>query len=84
MVSIAERESIPIQFNVLSGYGQDGSAVQRTRAGVPVVNIAVPTRYLHSHQGVVDMRDITECVKLVTKVVTELTETTIRDIGSFS
>tara|TARA_B100000700_G_C15028858_1_gene849561 strand:- start:803 stop:1891 length:1089 start_codon:yes stop_codon:yes gene_type:complete len=84
VVSIAERESIPIQFNVLSGYGQDGSAVQRTRAGVPVVNIAVPTRYLHSHQGVVDIRDIAECVRLVTKVVTELTETVIKDISSFS
>lgn len=83
VVDLAERESIPIQFNVLSGYGQDGSAIQRTRGGVPVVNIGVPTRYLHSHQGLVARSDIEECVGLVTKIVTSLTDNVVENLRSF-
>ena len=83
VVDLAERENIPIQFNVLSGYGQDGSAIQRTRGGVPVVNIGVPTRYLHSHQGLVARTDIEECVKLVTEIVTSLTDDVVENLRSF-
>src|SRR5690606_18665611 len=38
MIDVAADLEIPLQFNVLSGYGQDGSAVQRTRSGAPVIN----------------------------------------------
>ncbi|HIE85117.1 MAG TPA: M42 family peptidase [Dehalococcoidia bacterium] len=83
VVDLAERENIPIQFNVLSGYGQDGSAIQRTRGGAPVVNIGVPTRYLHSHQGLVARSDIDECVRLVTKIVTSLADNVVENLRSF-
>ena len=64
VVDIAQDLNIPLQFNVLSGYGQDGAAIQKTGAGVPAINVTVPTRYLHSHTGVIQRDDVKAAKKL--------------------
>ena len=56
-IEVARDAAVPLQFNVLAGYGQDGAAMQRTGAGAPAINITVPTRYLHSHNGVISRED---------------------------
>ena len=70
-------------FNVLSGYGQDGAAIQKTGTGVPVVNITVPTRYLHSHNSVVSGSDLDGAVRLITRMVQELNENKVQEIIGF-
>lgn len=44
----AEAEGIPYQVRQPGGGGTDAGAVQRGRAGVPVVSVSVPHRYSHS------------------------------------
>ena len=83
VIDVARKAEIPLQFNVLSGYGQDGSAMQRSRTGAPVVNITVPTRYLHSHNGIISRDDFANAVRLVTEVVRRLAEATVQRIRSF-
>jgi len=48
-----QAEKIPLQFDLVSGYGDDSAAIQASNGGVPVVNIVVPVRYTHAHNGVI-------------------------------
>jgi putative aminopeptidase FrvX len=82
-VAVAKETEIPLQFNVLSGYGQDGAEMQRSRAGIPTVNLAVPTRYLHSHNGVISRQDFLHAVRLVTEVVRRLDAETVERLRRF-
>jgi putative aminopeptidase FrvX len=44
----AIKEKIPYQFRQPGGGGTNAGAIQKTRAGVPVVSVSVPHRYTHS------------------------------------
>lgn len=83
VVALASELAIPLQFNVLAGYGQDGSAAQRSRGGAPVINIAIPTRYLHSHNGLVHRDDIFRTIELVGELVKRLDQATVESIREF-
>tara|TARA_B100000029_G_C17555512_1_gene951571 strand:- start:733 stop:1830 length:1098 start_codon:yes stop_codon:yes gene_type:complete len=83
VLEIASQEKVPIQFDVLSGYGQDGAEIQRARGGSPSINIAIPTRYLHSHNGVISIDDFDNAVRLVTSLVRALDGDTVREIRRF-
>src|SRR5690606_32640422 len=83
MIDVASDLDMPLQFNVLSGYGQDGSAAQRPRTGAPVINVTVPTRYLHSHNSVIHREDVRRAIHLVTEAVRRLDAATVADLRSF-
>ena len=83
IITIAEELKMNIQFNVLKGYGQDGSAIQRAHSGTPTINIAVPTRYLHSHNGVISRLDFDNTVKLIINLIKRLDVKTINNLKSF-
>ena len=84
VIDVARELDIPLQFNVLSGYGQDGAAMQRSRSGAPTVNIVVPTRYLHSHTGVIARSDVEQAIRLVTEIVRRIDEDTLATLRDFS
>jgi len=83
-VEIAEEEKIPVQFDVLSGYGEDGAEMQRSHDGVPSINISVPTRYLHSHNGIISLDDVARTVDLVVSVTKRLDSKTVNKLKSFT
>ena len=83
VIDVAEETDIPLQFEVLAGYGEDGAEMQRSFGGAPVVNISVPVRYLHTHNGIIHRRDIDQTVELVTKLVQKLGQATVDSIRSF-
>ena len=82
-VDTASEIDVPVQFDVLTGYGEDGAEMQRAHRGAPSINIAVPTRYLHSHQGIISRQDFDRTVDLVVAVVQRLDAATVRDLRSF-
>ncbi len=82
-VATAESEGIPFQYNVLAGYGEDGAEMQKSRAGAPSINVTVPTRYLHSHTGVIERSDFDGLVALVAGVVRRLDAATVEAVKSF-
>ncbi len=82
-VDTARENDIPVQFDVLSGYGEDGAEMQRSRSGAPSINIAIPTRYLHSHNGIISRQDFDRTVDLVVAVVRKLDADTVRELRSF-
>ncbi|MBI4311365.1 MAG: M42 family metallopeptidase [Chloroflexi bacterium] len=69
IMDTAKEIGIPVQFNVLSGYGQDGSEMQKSSGGIPVINLTVPTRYLHSHYSLMHRDDFDRAVTLTAEVV---------------
>jgi endoglucanase len=83
VVDVASAEDVPLQFNVLSGYGEDGSAIQRSRGGAPTINITVPARYLHSHNGIISRGDYLHAVQLVTALVRRLDADTVAALTDF-
>ena len=82
-VDTARENDIPIQYDVLVGYGEDGAEMQRSRSGAPSINIAVPTRYLHSHNSILSRQDFDRTVDLVEAVVRKLDADTVRELRSF-
>ena len=69
MVSVAEKNKIPYQREVLLFGGTDAQAMQLTQAGVPVGCVSIPTRYVHSPSEMVDLTDVQNSVKLLTALL---------------
>ena len=82
-VDTARENDIPTQYDVLVGYGEDGAEMQRSRSGAPSINIAVPTRYLHSHNSILSRQDFDRTVDLIEAVIRKLDADTVRELRSF-
>ena len=80
---VSQAKGIPIQFEVLSGYGEDAAEIQRSYEGVPSINITVPVRYLHNHNGVMNRGDFDGTVALVSEIIRQLDASTVATLRSF-
>ncbi len=65
LIACGEKAGVKTQREVLPYGGTDASAMQTSRAGIPVCTISVPCRYVHSACEVVDLRDLEGGVKLL-------------------
>jgi len=81
---VAQQARIPLQPNVLTGYGEDGAEIQRYDTGRATVNMTVPTRYLHGHTGVIQRTDFDRAVELLLQVLTRLDGKTVAQLSSFA
>jgi len=61
----AEAAGIPYQIRQPGGGGTDAGAIQRTRAGVPVVSVSVPGRYAHTPIGLCRVDDWKNTLRLL-------------------
>ncbi|HEV2065758.1 MAG TPA: M42 family metallopeptidase [Thermomicrobiales bacterium] len=64
---LAAQHSIPYQLEVLNHGGTDASLIQRLRAGVAVVTLSIPARYIHTVNETVAVSDIEHTVTLLAK-----------------
>ena len=69
MIKTAERNRIPYQREILLGGTTDATAMQVSRAGVPVGCISIPCRYVHAPSEIVDLNDVQNAVKLIVKLL---------------
>jgi putative aminopeptidase FrvX len=83
IIKVARTGSIPLQFESVSGYGEDGAALQKSATGIPAVNIGVPTRYGHSQSGVIDRADFDNTVRLIVQMVQQLSAAEVKAIRDF-
>lgn len=81
--SVAREKQINLQPQILSGYGQDASQIQRAGTGTPTVNFTVPVRYLHTFNGVIRREDFDKAVELLVEALMRLDATTAKNIQSF-
>jgi endoglucanase len=69
----AETAKIPYQIRQPGGGGTDAGAIQRTRAGVPVVSVSVPGRYAHTPIGLCRVEDWKNALKLLHAALGKIT-----------
>lgn len=80
---VAKEKSIPLQPELLTGYGEDGAQMQKWSTGTPAVNFTVPVRYLHSFNGVIRREDFDRAVDLLVEVLLRLDAKTVAGLKSF-
>jgi endoglucanase len=79
----ASANHIPLQRDLVSGYGDDSAEIQKSNGGVPTVNLVVPVRYTHSHNGIMNRQDFDHLVDLLVEVVNRLDGQAVQQIRDF-
>jgi putative aminopeptidase FrvX len=69
--TIAEREDIPYQMEILPAGGTDAGGVQRLHGGIPAVTLSVPCRYVHTPNEMVSASDVEAAITLLARYLEE-------------
>jgi endoglucanase len=77
VMDIAKQAQIPLQLSQVSGGGTDAGKIHMDRAGCPSVVITVPTRHIHSHVGMLSLKDTENAVRLVIELLKRLDWATV-------
>lgn len=80
----AATRKLPLQLDLVQGYGDDSAEIQKSTGGVPTVNLLVPARYTHAHNGVISRRDFDQTVDLVVSMLKALDAKTVAAIRDFT
>jgi endoglucanase len=80
----AVQAGIPLQLDLVSGYGDDSAEIQKSGGGAPTLNIGVPVRYMHVHNGIMDRKDFDETVDLVVDMIRKLDAAEVARIRDFT
>ena len=80
---VAAAAGIPLQHDLVQGYGDDSAAIQATAGGVPTVNLVVAARYTHAHNGIIDRADFDRMVTLVVGLIAKLDAAEVARLRSF-
>lgn len=77
VTQLAEAHQIPLQVTTLLGGGTDSGSVHLNGSGVPSLTLGVPVRYVHSHGGIMHLKDYDRLVELLVLIVKNLDEETL-------
>ncbi len=80
----AEQRGIPLQLDLVQGYGDDSAEIQESNGGVPTINLVAPIRYTHAHNGILNRKDFDELVDLLTDLLLRLDQKTVEGIRDFA
>ena len=80
----AKEKAIPLQSDLIQGYGDDSAEIQKSNGGAPTVNMVVPVRYTHSHNGIMNRGDFDKMVDLLVAVLQKLDAKTVANLRDFT
>lgn len=80
----AAAKSVPLQFDLVQGYGDDSAEIQKSNGGVPAVCLLVPIRYTHAHNGIMNRRDFDQTVELLVALLQRLDAEAVKKIRDFT
>jgi tetrahedral aminopeptidase len=69
--SVAERENIPHQMEILPFGGTDAGGVQRLHGGLPAITLSIPCRYVHTPNEMVNAEDVEAAITLLARYLEE-------------
>ena len=81
---VAAANHLPLQTDLVQGYGDDSAEIQKSNGGVPTVNLVVPVRYTHAHNGVMNRRDFDQMVDLLVAMLQKLDAGGVARIRDFT
>ena len=65
LVKTCEKSKIPYQSEILEAGGTDIGAIHLTGGGIPSGGVSIPSRYVHSPNEMVNLKDLEMAVKLL-------------------
>jgi putative aminopeptidase FrvX len=80
----AAAKGLPLQADLVQGYGDDSAEMQTTNGGTPTINLVVPVRYTHAHNGIVNRQDFDQMVELVVAMLTQMDAKTVQELRDFA
>lgn len=80
---VAVREGIPFQLTVRRSGGTDAGALHLSGKGVPCIVLGIPTRYIHAHHGVLDLRDYSAAIDLTVALARSLDRGTVEALTNY-
>jgi endoglucanase len=78
VMNTAEEKEIRHQPAFLKSGGTDGGQIHLAGIGAPTLFLGIPTRYIHSHNGMLDLEDVESAVQLLVEVLQKLDEKTVK------
>jgi endoglucanase len=81
VLGIASQAQIPIQLSQMAGGGTDAGRIHVNSSGCPSVVLTVPTRHIHSHIGLLSLKDTENMIRLLVELLKKLDWDTV---NSFS
>lgn len=82
-IETARAENIRHQITVRRSGGTDAGAFHLANHGIPSIVLGVPTRYIHSHNGIIDINDYLSMVDLVIALVRKLDPSTVKGLSAY-
>lgn len=80
----AAAKGLPLQADLVQGYGDDSAEMQAANGGTPTINLVVPVRYTHSHNGIVNRQDFDQMVELVVGMLVQMDAKTVEELRDFA
>lgn len=80
----AAAKKVPLQFDLVQGYGDDSAEIQKSNGGVPTVCLLVPVRYTHAHNGIMNRKDFDQTVELLAGLLQRLDSQSVKKIRDFA
>ncbi len=80
----AKDNNIPLQLDLVQGYGDDSAEIQESGTGAPTLNVVVPVRYTHAHNGIVNRQDFDRTVDLMVDLLQHLDANSVEAIRDFT
>jgi len=77
VIETAAKAQIPLQLSQVSG-GTDAGRIHIDRVGCPSIVMGIPTRHIHSHVGLLSLKDTENAVRLAVELIKKLDLTTVR------
>lgn len=73
LVAAGKKAKIKTQLQPIPrGSGTDANIIQLTRSGVAAGLVSVPTRYMHTPVETIALKDVEDCISLITQFILDL------------
>ncbi len=79
----AQKNGIALQTEVTAGGAEDSAQIQAYGSGRPSANFAVATRYLHSHNSMIERRDLDQAIDLLVKLLPQFDVNKVAELSRF-
>lgn len=80
---MASEKGIPLQGELVVNYGDNAAEIQKSANGVPTITLAVPVRYTHAHNGIMNRGDYDKTLELLVALLQRLDAETVKDLRDF-
>ncbi len=80
---LAREKGIPVQDELVVGYGDNAAEIQKSTNGVPTITLAVPVRYTHVHNGIMNRGDYDRTLELLVALLEKLDADTVKELRDF-